>query len=214
MSANCFTIAAEMMILHYEGYKLHGYDTDDKLTIAAKQNKDVFYSVCKLIDTGKISPLAQVNRLSGQGNQNTGDHFISRTKSSFEFMYKWREGEFTLNTIDQASEWVKDRCYVNTVTKQENSKLRSIQNHPTTKDLPWQEQYAIAGIPELEDKWDLRKRFIYKIDEKVYFSAKEVAEAFGISESTVNSRCEVDKAGKYSGWHRFHVQYDQLKDFK
>jgi hypothetical protein len=40
---------------------------------------------------------------------------------------------------------------VHLTTREENGRLSAIQNHPTTKDLPWEEQYEMAGIELVPD---------------------------------------------------------------
>ena len=207
--SDCYIHAAEMMLVHYEGYRLTGRDTEHNLLLAAKQNKDVFYSTCKMIDTFKISPEAQHNRLIGKSNLNTYDHHISRSKSSFDFLHQWRIGAFTLNNIEDAGNWVKSRCTVNTVTRNQNNKLRLVQNDPSTRDCHWEEQYSIAGV-KLEDKIDLSKRFIYIIDGIEYRNIEDVSEKYNISLSTVTNRCIKDRSGKYPNWIRKYVTEGSL----
>ena len=72
----------------------------------------------------------------------TEEHFYSRNESGYTIIDMVSKGA----TIGDVGEYLVDATTVHLTTKEENLRLSSIQNHPVTKDLDWQEQYDLAGI--------------------------------------------------------------------
>ena len=77
----------------------------------------------------------------------TREHFYSRNESGYTIIDMVAKG----GTIGDVGEYLVDATTVHFTTKEENIILSHIQNHPTTKDLDWEEQYAMAGIELVED---------------------------------------------------------------
>jgi hypothetical protein len=77
----------------------------------------------------------------------TLEHFYSRNESGYTIIEMVENGA----TIGEVGEYLVDATTVHLTTKDENIRLSQIQNHPTTKDLSWEEQYEMAGIELVED---------------------------------------------------------------
>jgi hypothetical protein len=80
-------------------------------------------------------------------SQCTEEHFYSRNESGYTIITMVANGA----TLGDVGEYLVDATTVHLTTKEENLRLSAIQNHPTTKDLPWEEQYELAGIELVED---------------------------------------------------------------
>jgi hypothetical protein len=80
-------------------------------------------------------------------NKCTEEHFHSRQNTGETIIEMVANGAH----IGEVGELLVDATTVHLTTAEENTRLSAIQNHPTTKDLPWQEQYAMAGIELVED---------------------------------------------------------------
>lgn len=197
---NAYERAAAWMISSYDGAKAAGIDTEEQLVWTAKSFRNAFFDV-PVIDTGLCSAEAYNNHIDKKHELNTHDHYNSRTKSSFEFMNFWREGRFRMDNIQDAVEFMMEKAHVNTITRDENTKLIPIQNNEETKHLPPMQQYNLIHIDKLYLKPDLRQKFIYTIDGIVYDNATEAARAKNCSIVTLNNRCK-SRSKKYSGWVR------------
>ena len=77
----------------------------------------------------------------------TEEHFYSRNESGYTIIDMVTDGAH----VGEVGEYLVDATTVHLTTKEENIRLSAIQNHPTTKDLDWEEQYAMAGIELVED---------------------------------------------------------------
>ena len=75
------------------------------------------------------------------------EHFHSRQQSGYMII------DMLSNdcTIDELTAFINECTTVHLTTSHENHVLSGIQNHPETKNLTWQEQYAMAGIELVED---------------------------------------------------------------
>lgn len=80
-------------------------------------------------------------------NKCTEEHFHSRNESGYQIIELLTHG----GSYDDLVEFLKEVTTVHLTTKEENIKLSSIQNHPMSKDLPWETQYEMAGIELVED---------------------------------------------------------------
>ena len=80
-------------------------------------------------------------------NECTKEHFHSRNESGYHIIEMVSNGA----TEDMVAEFLKEATMVHLTTAHENHVLSQIQNHPSTKDLSWQEQYDLAGIELVED---------------------------------------------------------------
>ena len=78
----------------------------------------------------------------------TEEHFYSRNESGYTIIDMVENDNATIGDV---GEYLVDATTVHLTTKEENTRLSTIQNHPTTKDLSWEEQYAMAGIELVED---------------------------------------------------------------
>lgn len=205
---NAYERAAAWMISSYDGAKAAGIDTEEQLIWTAKSFRNAFFDVPE-IDTGLCSAEAYNNIIDKKPELNTHDHYNSRTKSSFEFMNFWREGRFRMDNIQDAVEFMMEKAHVNTITRDENTKLIPIQNNEETKHLPYMQQYNLVRIDKLYPKPDLRQKFIYTIDGIVYGNATEAASAKNCSIATLNNRCK-SQSKKYSGWVRSEKMREKI----
>ena len=80
-------------------------------------------------------------------SQCCSEHFHSRQQSGYIII------EMLKNdcSFEELCEFVDECTTVHLTTSHENHVLSTIQNHPETKDLTWQEQYDLAGIELVED---------------------------------------------------------------
>lgn len=77
----------------------------------------------------------------------TEEHFHSRNESGYALIDMMIRGA----SLDEVKSYLATVTQVHLTTKDENIRLSQIQNDPVTKDLPWQEQYAMVGIELVED---------------------------------------------------------------
>jgi hypothetical protein len=77
----------------------------------------------------------------------TEEHFHSRNESGYRIIELVRDGGDENDVIN----FLEKATMVHLTTKAENIRLSAIQNHCTTKNLSWQEQYELAGIELVED---------------------------------------------------------------
>lgn len=187
-----YNVFSMLALAQYEGLKQLGLYDDTHIKAAIKLHKDGYY-LCPDVHSGFMSENALTNALSGKANLNTEDHFHSRTKSSADFHRHYSEGRFRIGRADRMAKWYKSRCRVNTVTRDENTRLIRVQNDITTKDQHYSLHYKAVGINKLVPKPDLRNKFVFIIDGQAYQSAKEVASTFNISDATVHARCKNER---------------------
>ena len=103
----------------------------------------------------------------------TEEHFYSRNESGFTIIEMVEKHG---GTIGDVGEYLVDATTVHLTTKAENIRLSAIQNHPTTKDLGWEEQYAMAGIELVEDPGTMPIKMQNQI-KKGLLDEKEIAKA-------------------------------------
>lgn len=126
-------------------------------------------------------------------NQRTKEHFHGRKKSARELVNIILE--MPSISVEELAQFIYERSYVHLVTKKQNMQLRSYMkaNPLAHHDIAYKE----CGI-ELIEYVGSKKVKKVSINGKIYNSAKDVAEAFGITVNTVYIRLYNNK--KWCNW--------------
>lgn len=193
-----YEVFSMLALAQYEGLKHLGLYDETHIKAAITLHKDGYYC-CPDVHSGLMSETALENALAGKSSLNAEDHFHSRTKSSREFHKHYDAGRFRIDRPSRMATWYKSRCRVNTVTRDENTRLIPVQNDITTKDQHYTLQYRAIGINKLVPKPDLRNKFIFVVEGQAYQTAKDVADTFKIAVATVHARC---KNERFTEWQK------------
>lgn len=89
---------------------------------------------CSLLDESGYRPAI---------SQCCKEHFLNRQRAGEIIIDAARNGTLTMEWL---TEFVDECTTVHLTTSAENHALATIQNHPETKYLTWQEQYELCGI--------------------------------------------------------------------
>ena len=89
----------------------------------------------------------------------TLEHFHSRNESGYHIIKMVSDG----CTLDDVITFLEEATTVHLTTAHENHVLSQIQNHPTTKNLSWQQQYELAGIELVADPGTMPRKLLNKI---------------------------------------------------
>jgi hypothetical protein len=76
------------------------------------------------------------------------EHFMNRQRSGEIIIEKSHSGALDREWL---IEFINEATTVHLTTSEENQILGTIQNHPETKHLTWEDQYDMAGIELVED---------------------------------------------------------------
>lgn len=163
---------------------------DVEKAIAIKFICDYLHNL-KPIFTGLVSSEAR----NLPYNKMTNDHFFSRTQTAkkiFDFLDKDKITDKRLILF------IKSRCRVHRVTKNENMNLRKIMNNRANIGIHWRKAYDMLGI-KLVKYEKQSKKYIYKIENIDYSSTIEVSKKYNVSLDTVYYRCK-SNSEKFSNW--------------
>jgi len=149
---------------------------------------------CPAIPSGLVSFAAKDRTVSNL----TKEHFFSRKISARTIFALYDRGA----SIQRVAAFIKSRCRVHYVTKQENMDLVKYQQNPNMKT--WRQEYKAAGIVLVPYIKKNTKQYIYKIGKTEYNNIQDIANKYGITPMVARYRFST-KAKKWSDWTRERI---------
>lgn len=138
--------------------------------------------------------LASLAALKLPSNKRTPEHFYGRTASAERLIKELMKNP---NRSDKAIvAFLKSRARIHYVTKAENMALRSY-NKIKPKAL-WREAYRECGVELVELPVGRAQKYVYIVDDVVYNTIKDAADAYNISYEAARNR--FFKAKKFPNW--------------
>ena len=92
-------------------------------------------------------------------NKCCNEHYHSRQQSGLTIIEMLRNVE----PFDTICNFLREATTVHLTTSAENTRLSTIQNHPSTKNLDWTEQHALAGIKMVRDPGTMPRKMKNKM---------------------------------------------------
>lgn len=148
---------------------------------------------CPAIPSGLVSIAAKDRTVSTI----TKEHFFSRMISAKTIFNLYDRGA----SVCRVAAFIKSRCRVHYVTKQENMELVKYQQDPNIKT--WREEYKAAGIV-LVPYIKKTKQYVYKIGKTKYNNIQDIAKEYAVTVEVARYRFST-KAKKWSDWTRERI---------
>ena len=149
---------------------------------------------CPAIPSGLVSVAAKDRTVSTI----TKEHFFSRKISARTIFNLYDRGA----SICRVAAFIKSRCRVHYVTKQENMELVKYQQDQNIKT--WREEYKAAGIVLVPYIKKTTKQYVYSIGKIKYINIQDIANEYGVTVEVARYRFST-KAKKWSDWTRERI---------
>jgi len=182
MSKHTSENLAKIAFSLYESF----YDDPDTLAFATGLVAEGLHRI-KPRHTGLISKEASV-----KGVQICKEHFFGRQASAELIMDQIHKGK----SVDRIVAIISSRTRVHYTTQKQNMILRNYSH------LHWRKAYKEAGITLIPY---IRKsqKYMYKVDDVLYNTPKDVCNIYNITPQILNARCMAKR--KWRTWNRERI---------